>query len=243
MNTYAEYQTKVAQLVLDKSKALNADQSEVRQALSSALLMYSRHRKRFKVVEVTATGDRLYDLPSGWQSGISEAGYFIEYPVSEEADQVSYLDGAMSELYQTPDAVKLRFRRAKSEEYLPSAGEKFRIHFPILHTLDGVSVSIPSADSSAVCYLAASELCKVLSVRFAQNSSGVTQGDTTDYRNKDDKFLSIAREYYKMYAEQILPKEEEIKAAFTFGEFIENPLHSYTSSLYPRDHDGKPLVW
>jgi hypothetical protein len=242
VNTYAAYQAKVAQLVLDKSKALNPDQPEVRQALSSALLIYSRHRKRFIVTEVTATGGRLYDLPSDWQSGFSEAGFFIEYPVSDEADQVSYLSGGMCELYQTPGAVKLRFRRVQSTDFLPKAGEKFRVHFPILHTLEAASVSIPVSDSAAVCYLAASELCKVLSVRFAQNSSGVTQGDTMDYRNKDDKFLALSKEFYKVYAEQILPKEEELTAAFALGEFIESPLHTYPPSLYPRDQDGKPIV-
>lgn len=236
---YADYRKHVESLVRDKSKML-VEGSEIDDALEDAVLLFSDMKPKIKVVEVTATGSRLYDLPSGWEVDRSDTSFRIEYPVSDTAEQVQYLRRDMTEIYETPTAQKLRFRDTPENGYLPASGEKFRVHFPIAHVLnkEDSGNTIPDRWFGAVTKLGAREVCRRMSTRFAQLADQNRDGGQADYRNKSDIFTQLAREFWKDFKQAIAPDSDDQTPALSFGTFEQTPLQREPRSLFPQDASG-----
>lgn len=222
-----------------KDKSLQTDSDDVKDCLESAATIYSDHKRRFLVEEYTADGSRLYVLPTTWEKDRSE-NYEIEFPLSDTAEQITVLDKGMSEIYLVPPSTqKLRFRATANGNYLPASGEKFRLKYEVLHQLTPTSITVPDAHFLAICKLASRELCLMLASRFAQNASGLSQGDSADYRSKSRDMQSLAETFYQDFKDLLIPQGDDLPAAGSFGEFIETPLHRDYEPTFPRDGDGR----
>lgn len=238
--TYSNYTDKVSRLVTDKSKT-QADSDDVTSALESAVGIYAEYEQNETVVEVTADGGRLYTLPDGFETGISES-FKIEYPVSDTASEVQFLRPEMYELYNTPDGMKIRFRATLSSDLLPASAEKFRVHFPTSHVLTDTTITIPDSRFNAVTKLAARELCLIIGNRYAHQASAVNSSSAADYRDKADKFLSYAKEFWNDFHRTVAPSQDEVQGYARFGTFVEDPLNRAMRPLYPRDSSGRGLA-
>lgn len=230
--TFAEYVEKVQRLV--KEKSLQTSQTDVVSALENAADTLTQYRMGKKVVEVTADGSRLYALPSTFDREL--AGYRIEYPVDDAANDVSYLENASTDLYDTPDGVRLRFRIKDNQfDYCPPTGEKFRIHFDVAYALAEDNVTVPDSLFGTVTKLAARELCLIMSTRYAQQAAGNVDGDSADYQNKSDKFLACAKEFMADFMRKVRPAPEASVGKFACGSFNTDATHRAATNTYPRD--------
>ena len=219
---YQDYADKVSRLVRDKSKQLDTD--DAGDAIDSARLTYSRHKKKIAVQEYTGLGSsvRLYPMPTLWEDGLSDSEWNVEFPVDDTVAQVTYLDQSMCEVYNTPTGNQLRFRGTRSSNFVPDTTQKFRVHFLVSRQLNVTTNDIPDMHFLPVCFLAASELCLVMATRFAQQADQATSGGAAvaDFRDKAEKFEALQTLYRDKYNEAILPKKDDIRAAFAFGEFM-----------------------
>lgn len=231
MKIYEDYVEKVNRLLRDK--AVQTEPADVESALENANDTLRLYRTATKVEERTADGGRLYSLPTDWDEELGNVE--IEYPVDPNADQVSYLDPELIEIYNTPDGVKLRFRsRDGNFEVLPASGAKFRIHYKVPYVLTKSKVTVPDSLFNATCKLGARELCLIRSTRYAQQASNLLDGDTADYRDKSDKFLNLAKEFWKDFQNTFTAGDGQT-ASFSFGTFRQTPTHRDQRSIYPRD--------
>jgi hypothetical protein len=240
--SHQQYSDNVALLVRDKS-SITVEGKDVPAALKNAAAIYSDYKLRYKVQEYTADGSRIYVLPEHWETGRSESGFTIEYPVDPEADRVQTLDPTMYFLYEEPDAVKIRFKRTDSDDLKPAAGEKFRVRYPVSHTiLEGENgVTIPDSDFAVVCFIACAELCLIMSSRLSQMTTQ-NNGGQTDFQTRGNVFLSIRKEFKELWQAKLVPKAGEVKAADRFGSFETSELHRDLRSLPPRDNSGRQYV-
>jgi hypothetical protein len=222
-----------------KDKSLQTDSDDIKDCLETAVAVYSDHKRRFLVEEYTADGTRLYDLPATWEKGRSE-NYEIEFPLDDSAEQITVLDRGMSEIYLVPPSTqKLRFRATANGNFLPADGQKFRLKYEVLHQLTPTSITVPDAHFLPIAKLGARELCLMLATRLAQNASGLSQGDTADYKSKSSELQKLAETFYQDFKDLLIPQGDDLPAAGSFGEFIETPLHRDYEPTFPRDGDGR----
>jgi hypothetical protein len=230
----------VARLVRDEVSGGLLKEEDLSDALLAALDYHSRIRRCTKVVETPGTGDRLYDLPTGWLAGFSDSGFLIEYPVDDDAAFPSMLPSTYTKIYESPTGQKIRFVETQTAGRVPASGENFRVHFQIKWVVAEAAnnTTLPDGDFWPICYLTASHLCLALSAQFAQNTDGWTQGDSANYRDKDDKFTRLSKEWMAKYKQSIMPATEDLKASGGWGEFEQDEFNRTPQPLFPRDESG-----
>lgn len=227
---------KINRLVRDKDSQL--DDADAPDALDSAVLMYSRYRPVLKMQAYTGDGTKIFPLPTGWVEDFSDENYRVEYPVDTTANQQQYLDRQMCEPYLTPTGKVLRFRATVTTNFTPSAGEAFNVQFGIPHTLTDATNDISDAHFLPVCWLGASYLCTVLQQRYSEQSDQNGPGQLADFRDKAQKFQTLATQYKKQFDSVIIPKAEDLRAAFRFAEFEGTPLHRERYPEFPETNEG-----
>jgi len=251
MHAYADFTTKIGLLLLDKSYMTAAADQEA--ALATAIDTLAQYRLDIEVVDYVSTGAWLYDMPDDWDNDTGK--YDIEYPVCDTADEVQWLDVEMSEIYRVPiteeipTGIQLRFRDkgdTSTGVYLPPSGDHFRLHYGIPYVcIQGNPdadpptpdvVTVPDSLFETVCKLGARELCLILSSRLGQNTNQLTGGGTVDFQKPTDTFQQLAKTFFADAMRKLNPAKGERPGYVVFGQFIENPLHRYARTLYPRDN-------
>ena len=163
------YQAKVSQIIQDADEELAlADRDAF---IAEAVDMHPKNRPQVKVLEVTGTGDYLYDLPVDWEEGFSEIES-IEYPASglDFNPQVpSILDQVRYMIYQGATKKQIRFLYDT-----PGATETFLLTYNLRHSVDESAGTIPDADFNAVCNLAGALCCFALGRKLTEESGGAS---------------------------------------------------------------------
>lgn len=231
--SYADYKKVVGQLLKDKS--LISDEDDILTALDNAADTLARYRLNVKVKEYTSNGGRLYELPTDWDN---DRGKFdVEYPVSDTAGQVQYLDIEMNEIYATPDGFRLRFRDKDGVSgYVPPDGEKFRLHYGVPYRLGNDDITVPDSLFVAVCKLGAREVCLILNGRMLQMGNMVTGGGFADFGGQGNNLLILAKEFMRDFLNRVAPEKSDRPGKVIFGSFESTPLHKFANTLWPRDN-------
>jgi hypothetical protein len=240
--TWDDYLNKAQLLVRDKAQIM-LESEDAEAALEQAADTLTFYRRDQNVTEYTATDTRLYALPELWDDEMSPGSYLLEYPVDDNAVEVTYLKDGMTEIYNTPTGWMLRFRGLDLiDDELPSVGQKFRLHYATPYLLTPDKVTIPDSLFGAVSKLCARELCLIAAPRFAQNQSGTAVGGVGSYEQKDTSFLKLADQFMADFLRKVAPDPKERPGHAVFGSFIGTPLDRYATPLYPRDRSLRPYT-
>lgn len=167
----ADYQALVPQLVRDPSGSIATGDRD--QAIALMVERYSKDRPRILVVDATAPGGGLLDLPAGWNADFS-AVVDIETPVGSVP--ATFLDGEDYRLYQTPAGFKLQV------DAWPPAGTALRIRFTARHLLDVANDTIPAKDREAAACWAAALLLDQLASAFSAERFATIAADAVEDR-------------------------------------------------------------
>lgn len=247
MYKYDDYVEMVGSLVEDET-LLKPDSSRVEKAIKLSIATFSMHTKNTLVKEIDATSGRSYPIPEGWDNEFSDAGFKIQYPVDDNADQIQFLRLGMYELYDVPVTESnprgkmIRFRTTTNSDLLPSAGQKFRVHIGVRYKVTADEVTLPDSFFAAFCYLTSSTLCLMLQVKYGQrlNPIGGGSGDIFgNGQNQSSTFAKAAQSFFERYENLIIPAKGALAPAMSFGEFVDDPMHREARTMFPRDYSDR----
>jgi hypothetical protein len=204
--TYAEFRQKVSDIVRDDADKLTPEEKE--RHIQEAVRIYSKHRPREVIKDITGDGTYDYSIATNltsWVKGFSVIKS-IEYPADER--EPSILDEEDWMVYEKEAGQYIRFI-----EDTPSATEKIRVLHTALHILSDSQNTIPESDQDAVCNLAASLCSGALASAYAHASDSTIGADSVDHRSKSQEFSSRAKIQKQTYLDHLALKEGEIPPA------------------------------
>lgn len=247
MATFDDFKRTLAGFIKVNSSDLLDPNCDYDIALETARNRFSKYRTKQLTAEYTGTGEREYALPDSWDSGVSENGYFVEFPIADADNNPfsipRYLEAPMSQIYHDTTGDKLRFTATYAADPLPQTGEKFRLHYEASYSLNKNATDIPSSDVTAVCYLAASVLCKMLAVRYSTTASTLLDGSAqVDYQNKGNNFLKLSDSFMDDFKSEMFGHNEGTTADVAWGDFEESFYDRRQYPFYPRDTAGRSLT-
>ena len=203
---YAQFKDKVDQTVKDTAGKLTPIERD--NWIQEAVKIYSKHRPREVVKDVTGAGTYDYSIGTNLTYWVEDFSIIksIEYPADEREPQ--YIDEDDYLVYKKETDLFIRFLADT-----PSATQKIRVTYTALHILSEALNTIPSADEDAVCNLAASLCSQGLASHYAQTSDSTIGADSVNYRTKSQEYTSRAKEQKKIYLEHLGIKEGEVAPA------------------------------
>lgn len=175
------------------------------QALAQALVRHSMYRPREVVADIQGNGSYDLTLPSTFVNGFSTI-ISVEYPVGQQTP--NYLYSKDYTIYRTATATKLRLLN-----YSPSTSEIVRVIFTAMHTITDTS-TLPPSDEWAVVNLAAHFSALILSAFYRQHDEPTNTADVMDWRTKGDLWANVARDHYKLWANHIGMRENDLSPAY-----------------------------
>jgi len=216
----------VDRLVQDSLLILSSDSVDA--LIKLALQQYSKDFPDVAVKEISGDGGKYYAVSSltGWVEGFSKI-QDVEYPAATVADDETpqLLDSEYWTLFEDATAEYLYF-----PSHSPSTSEKIRVWYTMPYTFSGTpaAVDVPVEDFYAICLLAASYCCDVLSTYYATHVD-VGDGRLDVKRDKvSAKYEERARKYEAGYRRHMnLPLDGKPKAATVFGEWDVRPDGEY----------------
>lgn len=200
---YAQFKDKVDQTVKDTASKLTSDERD--NWIQEAVKIYSKHRPRVVVKDITGDGTYDYSISTSLASWIKGFSIIksIEYPADER--DPSYLEDDEYAVYEKEAGQYLRLFAD-----MPSAIEKIRVAYTALHILSESQDTVPAIDEDAICNLAASLCSQALASVYAATSDSTIGADSVNYRTKSQEYSSRAREQKKIYLEHLGIKEGEV---------------------------------
>lgn len=172
---------------------------EVQQCIRDALAVYTRTNPRETYALLDGDGSTVdYPLPRDWIWGLS-AIRSVEYPVGETPTR--YLDtGWYGVMETTLGAQPVRFLRFESA---PEAGTgNVLVRYQTRHRHDDEYDTVPSSDYEAFTWLAGAHLAEMKAAQAAGGSDPTILADTTNHRDAEQRWRSVAntlRERYDAY--------------------------------------------
>ena len=174
--------------------------AEIVQCLEAALRIYSRDRPRWVTGQLSGDGSMTdFGLPRFWVAGFSSVRE-VEYPTGNNPRSVledfdwEILD---SELGLQPTRL-LRFYSA------PSSGtDNLIVRYSAIHVHTDELDTVPYADLDALCWLAASIGADMLAAKMAGSSDATISSDSVNYRDGEQRYRSIAKQYMDLYLRHI----------------------------------------
>ena len=170
-------------------------------AFTAALGIYSRDRPRRLVASVSGDGSAYdFPLPRGWVYGLSRL-VSIEYPAGEQTPTMLTTEATTireSVLGGQPVRV-LRFLGITPE----SGTDNILVTYTARHVHSSEADSIPADDLPAVCWLAAAQIADGLAADKAASSDSTINADTTNHRDGEQRWASVARRLRERYAEHL----------------------------------------
>lgn len=219
MSDLATFNARVDELVKDQASALAS--GEIDNAILAAVKRYSRHKPQSLVHELAGNGGYDYSLPDDWVQGFSRITQ-VEYPYDTQCPNVIPQENwiLFLKLVNGTQTLVLRFLT-----FSPVAGEFARIIYTIPHVVNDSASTVPDIDSDAVCCLAASYCCGVLSRKYSQTSDPTIAADVVNYAAKASSYASRAKELFQAYLDQLGLTEvpasvgtKEFDTGFVWGE-------------------------
>jgi hypothetical protein len=165
---------------------------------------YSQDAPRIVVVEVDGTGAFDYLLTTILTSYVEGFSVIqqVEYPVDDTSQEADIVDEGDWEVFRKSTGEYLRFKADT-----PSASEDFRVTYtaPYVFASSAASATIaaPETDLDAIGNLAASIAFGRMAARANRQSDPTIQADTTNYRDKSDRYRSLAKDYLARYRDLV----------------------------------------
>jgi len=207
---YSQFITKISEIVRDDAEKLSLFEKE--NYLQEAVKIYSRHRPRKVIEDITGDGNYDYSISqnlSEWIDGFSiiEA---IEYPADSRTPNILTEEDYI--VYEKEDGKYLRFLN-----YTPSSDEKIRVTYTTLHQVTVSSNTIPEVDQDALCNLAASLCSGALASIYASTSDPTIGADAVNYRSKSQEYQARAEKQKENYLNHLGMKDQEIPPSSVIG--------------------------
>jgi len=188
--------------------------------IASALQQYSKDAPDEDVVEFVGDAGQYYPISNltNWVEGFSKIRA-VEYPAATVAsdEQPQMLESKDYTLFEDATAKYIYFPTRS-----PVATEKVRVWYTVPYTFSGApsAVGIPVQDFYAICYLAASYCCDLLSTYYVVHVD-VADGRLDVKRDKvSAKYAVMAKKYWEHYRRHMrLPLTDKPKAASVIGEW------------------------
>lgn len=198
-STIDECRAAVIRMVQDDGAVLT-DPNDFDQFIRDAALRLSRNEPRSVVVDIAGDGDE-YDLllEAPFDDDFSTIKQ-VEYPAGRR--EKSLVDRLDWERYPTPTGTYLRLLRD-----VPAVGETVRITFTALHSIDGVSTTIPEVRQDAVKLLATALCCEAIASHYSNSSESTFNADSVNHESKAKQFAARAKRYYDL-ANDALPRPQ-----------------------------------
>lgn len=196
------------------------DSDTVDDMITSALQQYSKDAADDDVVEFAGDAGQYYPISNltNWVEGFSKIRA-VEYPAATVAsdEQPQMLESKDFCIFEDASAKYVYF-----PNHSPSSSESVRVWYTVPYAFSGApsAVDIPAQDFYAVCYLAASYCCDLLSTYYAVH---VDVQDGRLHVNRDKvsaKYLGNAKKYWEHYRRHMkLPLTDKPKAGSVIGEW------------------------
>ena len=208
--------------IRDTLAVLSSD--EVDQQCKIALAQYSKDAPFVDVIEFDGDAGQYYPITNltDWEDGFSKIRA-IEYPAAAVAsdEEPQMLETDDYTLFEDATAEYIYF-----PNHTPAATEEVRVWYSAPYGFSGTpdAVDIPPEDFYAICLLAASYCCDVLSTYFATHVD-VADGRLNVKRDKvSAKYDERAKKYEAGYLKHMnLPLDGRPKAATVIGEWDVRP--------------------
>ncbi len=205
--TYAEFKEKLSDIVRDDANKLTPEEKD--RHIQEAVRIYSRHRPREVVKDITGDGTYDYAITTHLTSWVKDFSVIkkIEYPADRREPE--YVD-------QDEDWVLYEKEAGQYIHFLddtPPATEKIRVTYTAPHILSDAQNTIPEIDQDAVCELAASLCSGALASVYAHAIDSTISADSVDHKSKSEQFASRARAQKKIYTDHVGIKEGDVPAA------------------------------
>lgn len=224
--TIHEYVARVRELLpqveydLDALDATDAPSGTiVVSSLSAALLAYSRHRPRHRLVDYTGDGSSYeFTLPADFVADFSKV-ISVEYPQGERTPV--YLSSRYYSVHFTlSGATEVYVLRLA---YTPSASETVRLRYTTLHTITESATTVPAGDFEGLCHLACHYLAMSAVGYFGSQSRSTLDANVLNYRTKADEWRAIAEQFLYNYKSTVgLGRLDTVPAGGVIG-FMDRP--------------------
>jgi len=203
---YAQIKDKVDQTVKDMAGSLGPTERD--NFIQEAVKIYSKHRPREVVKDITGAGTYDYSIATNLASWIEDFSIVksIEYPADQRDPQ--YVDEDDTLIYRKESDLFIRFLLDS-----PSASQKIRVTYTALHLLSETQCTIPLGDQDALCNMAASLCSQALASYYAQTSDSTITADSVDHRSKSQEYNSRAKDQKKLYMDHLGLKDGDVAPA------------------------------
>jgi len=169
-------------------------------ALKKALARYSQYRPRriSQTVATGANGEILTSAITDFDEGFIDR-LQIEYPIATTSGTQTFLDSWQWEYQLSDSGMVIRFL-----DSIPAVGVNVRIIHRVKHswpTSEDTALTVPEADTEAVCSLAIAECLQILSNLFTQTVDKYPQADFTNFSTKGQDYSYRAKNYRDLFDE------------------------------------------
>lgn len=185
----------------NRSDSVDMADTDYNKFILSAMRRYSMDRPNYKVVDITGTSVKYIDRDglTGWVAGFSVIDHIeaIAPTVADEEPPVPL------------ERVQWRWYQTTSKNYIflvdhePTASEKIRVRFSILHTIEGLesatATTIPTHHREAIIAYAVYRSFLALAGKFADTQDATIRLDITNYRTKSGESLRMADKWLDLY--------------------------------------------
>lgn len=200
--------------------------------LADALAVYSRHRPRHDVEDVTGLGTNFLTLPVAWVEQFSNFER-VSYPYTDEDSSILQEDEyelRYDDVSGTPT------QKAWFPSLSPSTAQTVRFWFTIPHTCSDTVCTIFDQDAAGFSHLVASIIETAKASFFLGLKDVGLETDLVDYGAKSTEARSLARMHAEMYRKALglSASEDGPIAAAVAGDVDTEPQHGLTSAMWYR---------
>lgn len=194
-STLTTYRDETEALVPGGISQLSEDKCELDRAISAAMRQHSRHKPVMTVEDLDGAGSFAFACSGldDWEDDFSVIKQ-VEYPVDDTDYAKAILDPMDWELYQRPAGKYLHLLNNT-----PAVGESVRVSYTARHTCTVTACTIPTADEDAVFLLCASNLCRILAAKNAQNAEPAFGADSAATSSMRQEYEAQAKQFYNQY--------------------------------------------
>lgn len=197
--TQAELLTQLATRLQDNTPTPYLNPAARLELLQNAVVEYSKYRPQQMIDEQVGNNTIYLRLPTDWDAVSSRV------QALEEVDQQDHVV-----MFPADDYVVYR---DKTQTYLRLAYESvsqytYRLRYTKPHTLTTESCSVPTADTSAILDMAASEGCLRLAAATIPNFDNTMSGAIVTRKSQAQEYRDLAAQYFQRWLRVMgLPKD------------------------------------
>ena len=207
--TYGNYISAIDSFVKDESAKLTS--ADKIQSLNNALIDYNKDKPYVIAKAVTQNGTSEYLLSTIfgalWANELSSIKT-IELPTA--GIPPSYLDNADYQVYDDGTAqdgsnLKLKFAYSVSQDFIVKFSTERKIPQDTVPNFPDTNETFNN-----IVLLGAMYQCIMLASVFAQSVDSTISADAVAYNEKTNKYITLAKEYYKRYCQNVFGSDEPV---------------------------------